>query len=90
MRATKLKDKKQAIKLYLSYPKSYQNFVWHKIGSNLPIGDRNGTSDEELPSFIHIVTSVNKNENTKVIDSIVDSDMQVPPTGNFLHEISGQ
>ena len=84
MRATKLKDKKQAIKLYLSYPKSYQNFEWHKIGSNLPIGDRNGTSDEELPSFIHIVTSVNKNENTKVIDSIVDSDMQVPPTnGKF-------
>ena len=38
------------------------------------------------------MTSVNKNENIKVLDSRVDSDMQVPPTGNFLHnhQVSGQ
>ena len=82
----KRKDKKQAVKLYLSYPKSYQKLEWHKICSKLSLGDRNDTSDEELPSFIHTVTSVNKNENTKVLDS----NMQIPPTGNFFHEISGQ
>ena len=85
--ALKRKDKKQAVKLYLYYPKSYQKLEWHKICSNLPLDD---TSDEELPSFIHTVTAVNKNENTKVLDSIVDFDMQVRPTENFLHEISGQ
>ena len=26
----------------------------------------------------------------KVLDSTVDSNMQVPQTGNFLHEVSGQ
>ena len=90
--ALKRKDKKQAIKLYLycHYPKSYQKLEWHKICSNLPLVDRNDTSDEELPSFIYTVTSVNKKKNTKVVDSLVDSDMQVPPTGNLLHEISGQ
>ena len=30
------------------------------------------------------------NIDNKVLDSIVDSDMQVPPTRNFLHEVSGQ
>ena len=76
--------------MYLYYPKSYQKLEWHKICSNLPRGDRNDTSDEELSSFIHTVTSVNKTENFKVLDSLADSHMQVPPTGNFLHEISGQ
>ena len=76
--------------MYLYYPKSYQKLECHKICSNLPLGDRNDTSDKELTSFIHTVTSVNKNENTKVLESIVDSDMQVPPMGNFVHEISGQ
>ena len=76
--------------MYCHYPKSYQKLEWHKICSNLPLVDRNDTSDEELPSFIHTVTSVNKKKNTKVVDSLVDSDMQVPPTGNLLHEISGQ
>ena len=76
--------------MYLYYPKSYQKLEWQKICSSLPIGDRDDTSDEELPSYIHTVTSVNKNENIKVLDSIVDSDMQVPSTGNFLHEVSGQ
>ena len=88
--ALKRKDKKQAIRLYLYYLKSYQKLEWHKICSNLPLGDRNDTSDKELTSFIHTVTSVNKNENSKVLESIVDSDMQVPPTANFVHEISGQ
>ena len=88
--ALKRKDKKQAVKLYLYYPKSYQKLEWHKICSNLPLCDSKDTSVEELPSFIHTVTSVNKNKNTKVLDSIVDSDMQVPPMGKFLHEISGK
>ena len=88
--ALKRKDKKQAAKLYLYYPKSYQKLEWHKICSNLPLCDSKDTSVEELPSFIHTVTSVNKNKNTKVLDSIVDSDMQVPPMGKFLHEISGK
>ena len=39
---------------------------------------------------MHTVTSVYKNENIKVLDSIVDSDTQVTPTGNFAHEVSRQ
>ena len=88
--ALKHKDKKQAIKLYLYYPNSYEKLEWQKNCSNLAIGDHDDTSDEELPSYIHTMTSVNKSEDIKVVDLIVDSDMQVPPTGNFLHEASGQ
>ena len=84
------KDEKQAIKLYLYYPKSYQKLELQKICSNSVIGDRYDTSAEKLPSYVHIVTSVNENKNIKVLDSIVDSDMQVRPTGNFVHEVPRQ
>ena len=88
--ALKRKDKKQAIKLYLYYPRSYQKLECQEICSNSAIGDRDGTSDEEF-FLIHTVTSpLNKNKNIKVLDSIVDSDMQVSPTGNFVHEVSRQ
>ena len=44
--ALKRKDKKQAIKLFLYNPKSYQKLEWQEICSNFPIGDRDDTSDD--------------------------------------------
>ena len=53
--------------------------------------DRDDTSDEELPPYINKVTCpVNRYEDILLPDSILDSNKQVPPTRNFIHEVSRQ